>query len=235
MMKKRGSSHIEFVTAFVLFIGFLLFVLFFFKPGQRTSIGDSTLKYTLNEIAKNATITVELYSVKIEPGAGGIPDTVAIDFPGIESEKKVRAEDLDGNRLPAKREGNTAKFDTNGKDRIKLVFSEDLEEFGTLTDASVVDDPALYTLAIADERKVLSEKRLLELNASYGSDYANLKKNLNLPESVNFRFIASLSDSLIVQNAGYEKGGEVYADKVRKETLRTDGKIEYGELVVEIW
>lgn len=234
-MKKRGSSHIEFITAFILFIGFLLFVLFFFKPGQREGIEESTLKYALNEIAKNATISVELYSVKIEPVAGAIPETVAINFPGVESDKKAVAGDLDGNPLPAVREGTLVKFNTNGKDKVKLIFSEDIQEFGTVANPSVVEDPAIYKLAIADEREVLSEKKLIELNASYGTDYLGLKKSLNIPENTNFRFIASLNDKLILQKADYEKGGEVYADKVRKETVRENGKLEYSELVVEIW
>ena len=62
---KKGISHIEIILAFVLFIGFVGFALFFFRPTDTSRLVDTSLIYTFDEIEKKAGVEVGEYVVKI--------------------------------------------------------------------------------------------------------------------------------------------------------------------------
>ena len=86
-MTKRGLTHIEVLLSFLIFMGFVVFALYFFSPFQTSRLVDSSLDYAFREIIKNTTIEIETYSFWF-------------DVSGYESEvKKIRIENIDSSKI----------------------------------------------------------------------------------------------------------------------------------------
>jgi len=145
----------------------------------------------------------------------------------------VRAVDYNENEIDAWSDGDNVCFDRDEKRFVTLYFSEDIEPSSSLTGCQ----PSLkYQISSSLNETVISEKMMLLLSESYASDYQSLKKQLEIPEDVDFSFSLEFSPAdKIEAGKPSEITREIFSETVRKEVLRKTGIPEFGQLIVSVW
>lgn len=246
LMDKRGMGHVELVLSFVIFVAALAFALFVFNPADTDKFVETSLTYAFNEILKNTTIEIETVYVKIdnnsiieaEDSNSSLPiETLAIQIPNIKANMISKAKTIEGKNLTSERVNDVVRVRSNLPDRwrnidfISVAFSEDFFEN---TVGEGIDD--YYIISSSENKRIISEKKLLDLKQFYESDYFNLKSEFNLPDRANFGFSLEFADGEKI-NAEREVPGdlEIFSDKKRLEILRTNGEIVFADLIVRIW
>jgi hypothetical protein len=227
-MGKRGLTHIEMVMSFVIFVGFLVMALYFFNPIKVDRLLSSSAYYAEDEIIKRLNTEVESYSVVLlEPINRGVSE-VEISNNG----KKVRAEYYNGTRMDASYiDGRVVFNNPGGRDFIRIMFSDDFEESQIQRGVQ-----ASHKIASFDKRNVLSERKALELNASYHDSYHDLKREFNLPGRIDFSFSIKFNDLEINAEREIPQDIEVFVRERRVEIIRaSDGRMDFADLVVKIW
>lgn len=235
-MHKRGMGHVEVILAFVLFIGFLIFGIYFFNPLSNDRVLDSSLAYALDELEDNVTTSALTYGIVINEPASSF-DAVSLllsrdALPGsgfyVETpDKRALRGSYDGERVSLIREG-------------AMFFYVRFGEFNALT--SVIPSPRElssdvdYTVSSSERREVLSELHLLALNETYYSDYEQVRTHFNLPRRVDFDMSVVISPTeSIVMTRAVPEGFDVVSQVERKELIRTDGSVQFVDVMVRVW
>ncbi len=234
-MNKRGLAHLEIILSFVLFIGFLLFGIYFFNPLDTSRVLDSTLFYAYDEISTNVTSNLMIYGVVVtDPQA---PNIVAIPIAGLIG-KGVRVEDSTGKSLQVTKNNGEAKviFKREGA---TFVFIKAGDFDFTATPLVVSSEGELneeqYSISSSDRRGVVSEKLFRELNESYIPYYVSVKEQFNLPQRTQFGFSLTLPDTSIVAERPIPQDIPVVVKQERLEVVRKEGVSVFGELAVKVW
>ncbi len=68
-MEKRGMSNIEMVLAFIIFIGVVLFAVYFFINHFNQSTKENSLDYVYGKVVSNLNEEVQSYSIKVNRSA----------------------------------------------------------------------------------------------------------------------------------------------------------------------
>ena len=260
-MNKEGISHIEVILSFLIFIGFVIFALYFFSPFEGSRLIESSLAYAITEISKNASVNLESYSIKLNPQTRGeIGKVLEIEVRDVDVNKNARVENYLGENVPSRRELNNPNiirikledslYGFEGDEGFALIkFSEDIDPYSnpSLLDGNVLvpaNGEELYEIGTSNKIKVVSEKRIVELKNIYersGDDYQRLKQSFNLPNRVNFGF-GILFDNIdkIEPNISIPKGIAVFSSSKRIEVLRNIspdkmGKIVFADFIVRVW
>ena len=239
-MNKRGLNHIEMMLSFLIFIGFIIFALYFFSPFKASRLVESSASYITSELNKNLSVSIESYSVKMDvtsiSGNGGISLT------GIDSSKNVRADNGKGTKISSERNGDSIDFvksevfSSNPQNAFAIFkFSEDFSPESLSPDGAPLASDK-YSIVSTESSSIISEKRILLLNSSYYQDYSGLKKHFNLPNRVNFGFLFKFdSGESIESQKEIQSGVEVYSNVKRVEVMRSDGSIVFADFVIRIW
>lgn len=244
-MNKGGLGHIEMMLSFLIFIGFVIFALYFFNPSDPSRTISSSQSYIFDEIIKDVSVEVESYSVKINtplPTPPAIPESIKVEIKGVDSKKRVRVESSSGLDVGSVRTGDSVQFNlesklyNGGKGFAIIKFSEDYIPSSVPLDSlnSVPD----YTISSSNKIQVISEKRMNSLEQRYNADYNGLTGTFNIPSSANFEF-ELIFDSDPINNIKAERerpeNVEIFPDVKRVEVLRENGGIEFADLIVRVW
>jgi hypothetical protein len=235
-MERRGAGHIEIILAFVLFVAFVGIALYFFSPTNTSRLVDTALIYTFDEVEDNATMEIDVVGVKMNV----LDPVIAVVILDIDTEKKVRVEDGDGNILSSGREGNKVTINRGDADFVFVMFAEDFMDMG---EPGVNHESNYYEIASTDTREVFSEKRFMALRENYlesDATYRSIKEEFNLPDRVDFGADLLLTESdgtvtTISLDKAKPERFEVFSDSKRIEVLRESGELSFGELRVKIW
>jgi len=236
-MEKRGISHIEFIISFIIFITFVAFAIFLFNPLKDSNITNSALPFTVNEIIKNTSVDLTIYSIKINKNA--IPlnqKIIAIDLQNILTEEQVRVESYTGQVLRSKKEGNIIYFDFSNEEFVLVKSGKDFLPYSPIFTEKPAINENYYAVASSSREKIVSEKRLIELNDSYYKNYEELKNNLKIPGQTNFGFSVRFTEqnNIIAQNQ-IPQGIDIFSYSKRTEILRVNGESKFTEFEVKIW
>ncbi len=261
-MNSRGISHIEVILSFLIFIGFVIFALYFFSPFENSRLVESSLSYALSEVIKNTSIEVDSYSIKLDKETRkNIGKIIEVEIKGVNDNKNVRVESYIGEVVPSRREtGNKdivrIKLDDklygfNGDDGFAIIkFSEDISAYkspGELDGPILIpeDGKRLYEAGASNKIELISEKRINDLKVIYEKsteDYRKIKKKFNLPNGVNFGFSLIFDDGKKIEtNEDIPNGIKVDANSKRMELLEKNSeenkndRIVLGDLTVKIW
>lgn len=235
-MKKRGAGNIEFIMAFLLFISFTAATIYFFNPVNSETSLESSMDYIFNEIARNASVVLDSYSIVNlqEP-----PSSVTIKIDDISSNKKIRAVDYYGGELGSGRKSDREFcVDIANMGDVKFVnlyFSEDITPSSSIACTSDLNEEQ-YKISSSLTNGVLSEKRIKYLNETYHLNYNRLKAQLNIPANLEFSF------SFVFPNGDRIEGGrkaplraEVFSTSKAREVIRENGEVQFGSLTVGVW
>ena len=235
LIAKRGLSHIEVMISFVLFLSFVGFILFFFNPFTNSRLADSSLSYLENKFANDFSAELRQISIKISDYYGD--EEIPILIPDIPSEMNVGVESKEGRVLPSIRDtlSGMVYLDRQGENFVILLFSEDLTPYSPPPGQTAPFSEENYTIASTINKKVLSERKILELNESYYREYNGLREMLSLPGSVDFDFALLLRNNEIVGERKLPQGQEVFSSFKREEVLLQNGEREFADLIVRVW
>ncbi len=242
----RGSAHIEVIISFILFMGFLIFGLYFFNPLDTTRVLDSTLYYAHDEILKNFSTTVYTYGMSIRPAEAGddfIVATLKLDDFGlnVSSFRGVRIEDSAGEEVSLYYDNRTRTiyFSKGVRDFFRFTFGDltTHQNRDLLVQGYETLLPERYVISSTDVRGVYSERAALVLRNRYTANYAPLKEELNLPRRVDFDFVMRVGDRVIVEaTQPIPEQVEIYAKQQRIEIIgNSSGLLEFAELGVRVW
>lgn len=240
-MNKRGISHVEVLLSFLVFMGFVIFALYFFSPLQSSRLVDSSLSYAFREVKQNAVSEIEVYSVlipsEVKNEIGKSIKAIVGDAANPSDNEKVRVEHKNG-AVNAKEENGEVIFEIandffnsdNGFAEIK--FGEDFDEPELPSDQLVSENADVISSNVL---KLVSEKKIRDLESVYENDYVGLKNRFNLPSRINFGFKLEFENDEVEADKNKPEGVEVFVKSERVEVLRIDGNTEFADLIVKIW
>ncbi len=220
---KRGIGHIEIIMSFVMFILFLGFAFYFFSPFQSGRTMKSSLDYVFDEIVQEASITLESYSVVLEPGC----EVVNISS---ETYGNVLIFDEDGNSLGGLREIN--KFCGFGtfEDFITILISGEFPQSGSPCPA--LGAPC-SNISSSNNEFAISNKSFYDLVGEYNANYLSLKDDFNI--GVDFAFSLVFDDGTgNFAEKEVPANLEVLSNKDRVKVITTGGFV-FADLIVKVW
>jgi len=103
-MRKKGVGSLEFVLAFVLFVGFTVAVLYFFNPISTLKNMDYSRDYTFGKIIENTSVQLDSYSIVVNNSF--TDQKIKFTLSGISPIKKTYTTDYNGTFLNSSRTGN---------------------------------------------------------------------------------------------------------------------------------
>lgn len=227
-------GHIEMILAFILFVGFLFFGLYFFNPLSADRLLDSSADYAVREIVQNVSGDTTMYSVVInstDPAVIGIP-LVAFQAPPQNAFLVLNSA---GTVLDSETQGATLTFD-RGNERFVRVISGTFDAQTSSVGTAITLNSGNYTISSTEVKSFAYERALELLKTRYDADYVDLKKDFNLPGRVDFSFAVMFSETKNI--TGYQEvpaGLEAVARQQRIEILMNNGTVQFADLIVRVW
>jgi len=191
MMNKRGLSHVGFILAFVMFVGFVVFILIFLNPTKTMKVSKNVLEIIENGIEREAAIEVKEITLNVKNVK---KDCFRIDMGEVIENviaKKAKS------RVEAENEGGMVEI-KGGEGFYYLYFSDEFSQ--DRLECNFLKDED-YSLGKLNIEKIISYEKLLEIKQSYDSDYENLKRKLGIPASNDFGFLVYDEESNVLIDA----------------------------------
>ena len=234
-MQKRGIGHIEVILAFILFVSFLAFGLYFFNPLDSGRVLDSTLFYATDAISKNVSSDLLIYGIVINSNV----NTVSLDVSRNEiSNEGVRVENNRGIKKPSSYENGNLVFEKNAESFFFVLFGDFPYNGEVLNEQPTMLESENFSISSSDTKSIFSESKLLELKQNYDANYNTLKTKFNLPGRTDFSFridFALSGNDSIIATTSIPDGIDVYSKSNRVEVLRTDGSRVFADFTVGVW
>lgn len=226
----KGFGHVEAVLTLVIFIAFIVFAFVFFNPFRTSRTLSSTLDYAWREVTGYSNEVVESYSVFFNPTA---PLIVALAIPGA-PQKNATVLDISGNIIPSFNNQIGVNFNKPSDNFAVIQYSNNFSAGNSIVGALAIQSD--YSISSSDSSEIIFEDHLLFLNLTYYSNYTGLKKQFNLPNRVDFGFLVVFSDGSKIESLKeIPSGFEIQAKRDRVQVVRSSGKIEYAEVIVQVW
>lgn len=202
-LTKKGSAHLEIVTAFTLFIVFTIFLLYFLKAPQDTTI-STTILNELESSFLNST-TTELASFLVKPNQTGcvkfnISNLSVMGNSSVVASGEVKSGwNADGTSWIVLDDGIRNSVLENGiltvnVQNINISENDTLEVF--VSDAISLGS---NSCSLSNESSVvgtvtrvnaISEKKIRDFESNYSNNYTNLKDSFHLPTNVDFAIVS---------------------------------------------
>jgi len=251
MMKKinkKAVSHVEMIISFVIFIGFVSFLLIVFNPLKIASPSNSYLDLTEEKILKYASVDLTVISLNVDFDSTNVQDCFYINA----------IKNVDGNLIVKNREN--VKIDSSwdkqnlkiniekSGDFYRLYFSNEFEKEKELESCDSIIN-LNYKLGVARAYKITSDKELSKLFRQYksneeGDNYITLKEELGLENDFNImirgssgEIIASSSEkSLQFIGERYKPTGiNIRARDIPINILNSTGDIIPAIMNIQVW
>ncbi len=236
-MQTKGMGHVEVILAFVLFMGFLVFGLYFFNPLSNDRVLGSSLFYAVDEVMDNTTREILTYGVSLNDSDFVVAQNISFPLSreGIDGEG-VYVETSTGIPLRGKYAAGALYVSRNNSEFFYARLGNFITDEGPIPNAAFLEYGSNYTISSSDKKNVVSEALLLGLNQSYYSDYDSVRTSFNLPRRVDFAVEAVIDgENVIRMSRQIPEGFEVVSQIERVEVLRIDGHISFAEINVRVW
>ena len=206
---KLGQAHIEIMLSFVIFIGFLLFVLIFLNPFAKTESVD-LISSIEKSILNNVSADIGKMSVI---GANGTNDyTIPSPYNNINFVEKIET--------------------TSPTQKCTLYFSNEIFAVGTQTCTF-----STYQLGVYSTEKIIVYGRIGTLKTNYDTDYNGLKSSLGVINDFSFN-VESL-DGVEIPGLNTARnipsGIEVQARNIPIRTINNQGNVQELMLNIRVW
>lgn len=243
---KQAKGHVEIIISFVIFIGFLIFLLTFF--GTFKSGPDNTL---IEKVFTNMEeqLRTDVTSISISLTAQGLDNIRSKncfsipDIPDLEcSNNQIVVKDKIGNQISSRINGNieiqksTDKFYT-------IYCSDELQSLPPPGDCSTIlteveNNIGDYTLGVIIKRKIWSEKKIIQFLDDYNSNYVNVRESI-VPVGNDFGFsiwdLNDLDTPLYDGDQSRSGGIRVDARTLSIEIVNQDANIAQHTIGIRVW
>lgn len=237
-MEKEGAEHIEVIISYILFIGFLLFIFYFFNPLNSSKLLDSSLPSIMQQVGSSISTDLKTYSISILNVEGN--DAVSVDLGEDLTGKGVRVESYsDGSILPSAIDNTKVIFKPMGEKFVLVKVSDGFSSIDNLgATGTIYDSSGYFTKSYAGTRSVFSEMKADALAEKYKTNYEGLRSDFSLSRN-DFTFditFTNASGRMDVNGTRFIPNGlEVYSDSKREEILLSNGQTSFADMDVKIW
>jgi len=238
--KKGAAGHIEIIISFLIFIAFVVFLLVFINPIEKTKDNKHYFEITEKAIMEYLKANLTTFSVNFEPEVLLQPDRcVCIDYDYPANNKVVGKDDV-YNRVPAITTGDYLCIELIiPKKFYRLYFSEEFtEETGACEGTSHYNvlSEDLYTLGVLNKYEKISNKSLYSLNQAYDTNYENLRTNiLNLNNYFNIEVRTTDGVLLAYGKIQEPKEENIIARDIPIEVINENGDTMPAIMNLQVW
>jgi len=232
MENRKGISHIEIILSFVIFAGFLIFLLAIFNPFRSYNPSSVYLNILERGIINNISSKVDFFTLRLNKN---IPNCFYFSYDmGL---KNVSAKDKDYNKVEAKSilAGDKKQITVNGVGDFYYIYGyEGFEEDNinqVCKELKKVDD---YTIGLSRTYDMVSFTKLLAFQERYNSDYTGLKKELETTQDFSFNVKDSLGNVSLSVTKNVPKTN-VFSMNAPIQIVYNNGSFKYAILNIQTW
>jgi hypothetical protein len=227
--RRALSHHVEIMLSFVMFIGFVFFVLIFIRPYNNDFLTGSVVEGVHHNVFDFAETDLITFFVNASDSSD-VLDCFRLTLPN-------ELHDVSLNNSVFRKVGGSVAdsrvlvhdVDVEGTEGFYYAFiSDSLNEGGVDDECPNEFD---YTFGSFYEGKVLSAKTLNEMKMEYINDYDALKQKVAVPDLYDF---AIVSDFVSMEKE-IPSSAEVFARDYVEKILFEDGRVEYVRFTVKVW
>ena len=234
---KKAMSHVEIILSFVIFVGFLFFLLSIFNPFESFSREEVYMDVAGRMILNQTSTDVLFLSIRLNNPLNkdcfcfdyDLEDVVVKD----ESYSIVDALTIDTD--------NSVCIDDNGE--FFFIYSNEYFDTDVLFDTSncqnLKKEDKDYLIGLVRTYSMTSYDKLVSLwgNCSDLNNYINIKTNFGIPGSKDFAFSVRDTVGKVILNKTREspKGTNVLAKNELIQLVYNDGRMEYAVVNIQVW
>ncbi len=245
MIKKRGSSHIEIVLSFAIFVVFIILLLAIFNPFSKPRLSKNNIDVFESELMNKVNVNVLTTGVLIKKDI--TKDCFKFNSKQKLEDVKVKRQS-DGTFMEVKTDtGNTIKVKSKEKGFYYLFASKDfLPADAVMTGCQELnenDDD--YVLSNVREQSVVSENKMKVLIEELSDDakYASTKTAFGIPTSNDIALRIWLSDKsyddTVFNFDKYEKTRlnkrEVLSRNIPIQIVNDTAEFKYAVMNIQVW
>ena len=236
MKNKRGLSHIEVILSFVIFIGFLIFILAIFNPFSIPSDNSGKISLVEKEILAYSSLEVKFLSLILNYTPAGCFRFKYENLDNI----TVKNESYDFINASTDSTGSGKHVIINGAGTkfYYLLSSQDFEERSfSYTPLCRQLDRDNYAFGLFSKHNMTSYTKMLQLAGRHNSDYFALKNDLKISASDDFSFsvLDSLNKLLLNVSKKAPSNIKVVANEVPISLVYKNGTIISAKLNIRVW
>ncbi|MEM3405757.1 MAG: hypothetical protein QW117_02150 [Candidatus Pacearchaeota archaeon] len=240
---KKSQSHLEILLSFVIFIGFLIFLLIFFNPFKKMGNEQTYLNLLQQSIEKELKKEIIIYSIKLNESYEGCYNFEIKDDDNLRN-KNLTKKDLNNtiyDSMHTIKENNYVIYSNFSSqiDFYYIYFSEDfLENNLDGNNCNRKIDKKNYTLGMLRSYYSISFKYLNEtFKKEYETNYSKLKDRIGLPQTKNFAidFYNLERTNKIISLGNTPEKAVVYSRTIPEQIFYPNGTFEYIFMQIKVW
>jgi len=224
--RKKAQGHIEMIMSFGLFIGFVITMLFFFRPtvkSKEVSVGSVQTAILTN-------LSVESFYFSVSESAK--TSCFCFTNPYPEASGNIIIRDRLRENVGGWINGNTICIEQNDNDFFYIFLSSAYDEAssGTCGNTISLDEEAVGSLR---KSEAISNKALENLRDSYNKDYFTLVESLQTMHDFRFALFDNQGTNVMEVEKEPQLGRPVFSKDLPIEILFKDG--ETGRYILRLY
>lgn len=232
---KRAYGHLEMIIAFVLFVGFVSFLIIFIKPTNNSNISDSIAVALRDSFLNSAKTNYTRFFVSIktsDPGAACFSinlDERAFIYPSVAGfVEKASTKQIVSSKINSGYE----IIALGGGDSYYVSISPD---FNSSPSSGIsCSSDSTYNLGSIDERTIVSKKGLDEIKTRYDSNYNSLRSDLGVPPTFDFAIVSEDLPEIDMEKTAPDNS-DVVAIESSENVLFSNGEIKPVKFIFKVW
>lgn len=234
---KKAMSHIEMILSFVIFVGFLIFIIAIFNPFKDASPNRLYLDMLERNIKENAKTELIFLTTGLDINPANIPN-----YPGcfffVYNLSKISVKNSDNNHVESLTRvisGNNRIFIKSNRDFYYIYSSEEFKEDNFEYSNCMALSAADYKLGLFRKYDFISNNSMVNMEKEYYDNYELLKEKLQIPADMEFAFSAKTNDAIFAKAENKNAGKRAVARELPIEIVYADGEFKTGVLNIKIW
>lgn len=222
------------VFSFVLFIGFIFFVLIFVKPYSNDFLTGSVVSGAQYNFMEAAKVDVITFFVSLNDFDMGVKTCFKVDLPseliGDSSDNSI-VRFVDGSVTNSEFDNNVlSSVGSSGESYYVFLSNEFVDDTG-LIDCFDVEEDLNVNFGSFREEKIISVKRLGEMKVLYDTDYDSFRQSLAIPDVFDFAVVSDV----VKMEKDIPSASEVFAEDYVEKVLFDDGEVKFVRFSVKLW
>jgi len=182
--QKKAQMHVEIIVSFVIFVGFLLFLLYFLNPVGKQNLSFSSLEKVQEKILDNVAISYRTVTLVLESAPSG-DECYKFEANDFLSENLV-AYDGEGIKREVSLKKSDKKIELQLKSGQRVYKISSFEGFVEEGYSPCNSNSPPSSWGLIENTGAVFEDYLAELKGYYESDYVKLKTDLGLQKDFDF-------------------------------------------------
>lgn len=230
-MKNKKATHVGVILSFVIFVGFILFLLIIISPSLKT---DNSKENTLTYLSKNIknktsgeviTFLVEDFKIK----SCGVIDEAEFDL----GEMNFTVKDPEGNLIASNRSNNKIYLDKKPKIGFyKIYYSP--EELNYYEISNTEDCEPLNISSMRKDKKII-EAKIIKMLEEYNESYSVLKDELNVASNEDFGIRFEYENGTTLGEEIPDVKKDIFSRKVQITYLDINADTKIGNFIIYVW